>query len=320
MTASSPTAGGTLCVLGGTGFVGARVVAHLAAAGYRLRLPTRNPVNARHLTVLPNARLLRADVHDPDTLARLVAGCDGVVNLVGILNEAGDDGSGFRHAHAELAAKLVRACEAADVPKLVQISALHADVNGPSHYLRSKGLAEASITSAQSLRWTILQPSVIYGPGDSFLNRFAGLLGQLPLALPLACPGSRFAPVHIDDVVAAVERALHDGTTDARTYELCGPEIYTLRELVQMIAVATGRRRWIIGLPDWAARLQARVMERLPGKMFTMDNYRSLGVPSVCRSNGCAELGIAPRSLRLNLAASLGVSPPAENTPGALAN
>lgn len=321
MTAPSPTAGGTLCVLGGTGFVGSRVVARLAAVGYRLRLPTRDPIRARHLAVLPNARLLRADVHDPGTLARLVAGCDGVVNLVGILNEAGFDGSGFQHAHAELAAKLVRACDTAGVPKLVQVSALHANVNGPSHYLRSKGQAEASITSAQSLRWTILQPSVIFGPGDSFLNRFAGLLGQLPLALPLACPGSRFAPVHIDDVVNAVAKALCDGATDGRTYELCGPEIYTLRELVQMIATATGKRRWIIGLPDWAARLQARVMERLPGKIFTMDNYRSLGVPSVCRTNGCTELGITPRSLQLNLAASLGLSPPSEhNSPPALAN
>ncbi len=116
-------------------------------------------------------------------------------------------------------------------------------------------------------------------------------------------------------------RSLRDGATDGRTYELCGPEIYTLRELVQMIAAATGRRRWIIGLPDWAARLQARIMERLPGKIFTMDNYRSLGVPSLCRSDGCAELGIAPRSLQVNLAASLGLSPPsAHNSPPAPAN
>jgi len=207
MNAQSANAGGTICVLGGTGFLGSQVVAHLAAAGHRLRLPTRDPARARHLTVLPNARLLWADVHDPDTLARLVAGCDRVINLVGILNEAGYDGSGFRHAHAELTAKLVRACETAGVPKLVQVSALNANVNGPSHYLRSKGQAEAAIASAQSLRWTILQPSVIFGPGDSFLNRFAGLLGQLPLALPLACPNARFAPVHRDDVVAAVALA-----------------------------------------------------------------------------------------------------------------
>lgn len=321
MNAQSANAGGTICVLGGTGFLGSQVVAHLAAAGHRLRLPTRDPARARHLTVLPNARLLWADVHDPDTLARLVAGCDRVINLVGILNEAGYDGSGFRHAHAELTAKLVRACETAGVPKLVQVSALNANVNGPSHYLRSKGQAEAAIASAQSLRWTILQPSVIFGPGDSFLNRFAGLLGQLPLALPLACPNARFAPVHRDDVVAAVALAVRDGATDGRTYELCGPEIYTLRELVQMIAAATGRRRWVVGLPDWVARLQARIMERLPGKIFTLDNYRSLGVPSVCRSNGCAELGIVPRSLQLNLTACLGLRPPpADNSPPAPAH
>jgi uncharacterized protein YbjT (DUF2867 family) len=310
------TGGHTICVLGGTGFVGSRVVAHLAAAGHQLRLPSRDPARARELLVLPNARLLRADVHDPDTLLRLVTGCDRVVNLVGILNERGYDGSGFAHAHAALAEKLVSVCETAGVDKLVQVSALNASVNGPSHYLRSKGHAERAIAAAPSVRWTILQPSVIFGPGDSFLNRFAGLMSLLPLALPLACPAARFAPVHVDDVVAAVTRALTDPATDARTYELCGPELYTLREVVRMIALATGRRRWIIGLPDWAARLQARIMERLPGKIFTMDNYRSLGVPSICRSNGCAELGIKPRSLALNLTRCLSLRlPPADNSP-----
>lgn len=296
-----------LCLLGGTGFVGSRVAAHLAAQGWSLRLPTRDPVRARHLMVLPNARLISADVHDPDTLVRLVTGCDAVVNLVGILNETGFDGSGFQRAHAELTEKIVLACETAGVPKLVQISALQADVNGPSYYLRSKGAAEAAIAKSSALRWTILQPSVIFGPGDSFLNRFADLLAQLPVAMPLARSGARFAPVHIDDVVAAVDICIADPATDGRTFELCGAEIYTLRELVQMIATATHRRRWIIGLPDWAARLQARIMERLPGKIFTMDNYRSLGVPSVCRSNGCDELGLQPRSLQLNLQATLGL-------------
>jgi NADH dehydrogenase len=310
-----------ICVLGGTGFLGSRVVAHLAGAGHRLRLPTRDPERAKHLRVLPNARLLRADVHDPATLLRLVDGCDRVVNLVGILNERGFDGTGFLHAHTALAEKLVTACETASVAKLVQVSALQANADGPSHYLRSKGLAERAIAGAGGLRWTILQPSVIFGPGDSFLNRFADLLGLLPLALPLACPGARFAPIHVDDVVAAVAVALADAGTDGRFNDPATPEIYTLRELVRMIAATTGRRRWIIGLPDWAARLQARVMERLPGKIFTMDNYRSLGVPSVCRNNGCEELGIQARSLELNLAASLGLPPAAaDKLPAAVAN
>jgi NADH dehydrogenase len=300
-------ASGTLCILGGTGFVGSRVSAHLAGVGWSLRLPTRDPVRARHLRVLPNARLVSADVHDADVLARLMADCDAVINLVGILNEPGFDGSGFRRAHTELTEKALAACEHAGVGKFVQVSALQASVDGPSHYLRSKGAAERAIAATTSLRWTILQPSVIFGPGDSFLNRFADLLGQVPLAMPLACPAARFAPIHVDDVVAAVARVLADPATDGRTYELCGPEVYTLRELVRMIATATGRRRWIIGLPDWAARLQARVMERLPGKLFTMDNYRSLGVPSVCRSDGCAELGMTPRSLQLSLQSSLGL-------------
>jgi NADH dehydrogenase len=300
----------TLCVLGGTGFVGSRVAAHLAAAGYQLRLPTRHPERARHLKVLPDARLLSADVHDPATLAQLLNGCDAAVNLVGILNESGFDGQGFMHAHAELARKLVTACEAAKVDKLVQISGLKADAKqGPSHYLRSKGVAEQHIADAEKLRWTILQPSVIFGPGDSFLNRFADLLGLMPLAMPLACPDARFAPVHVDDVALAVAKALDDPATDGRTFEICGPEAYSLRELVQMISEVTGKKRLIIGLPDSLARLQARILERLPGKLFTLDNYRSLSVPSICRSNGCAELGIRPRSLELNLAACLGLPP-----------
>jgi len=318
-TASQNRPPRTVCVLGGTGFVGSRVAAHLAAAGYELRLPTRHPERARHLKVLPNARLLRADVHDPATLAQLLHGCDAVVNLVGILNEKGFDGQGFMHAHAELARKLVTACEAADVDKLVQISGLKADAKlGPSHYLRSKGVAEQHIAAAERLRWTILQPSVIFGPGDSFLNRFADLLGLMPLAMPLACPDARFAPVHVDDVALAVAKALEDPLTDGRTLEICGPEAYSLRELVQMISQATGKKRLIIGLPDSLARLQARILERLPGKLFTMDNYRSLSVPSICRSNGCAELGIRPRSLELNLAASLGLPPgSSRNSPAA---
>lgn len=308
-TVRGPSQRGRVCVLGGSGFVGTRLSAHLAAKGYALRLPTRDGVRARHLKVLPNARVLPADVHDPDTLLRLVAGCDRVVNLVGILNEAGHDGRGFRRAHAELAEQLVIACETAGVPKLVQISALNAHVDGPSHYLRSKGQAEAAIANASTLYWTILQPSVIFGPGDSFVNRFADLLRRLPVALPLACPGSRFSPVHVDDVVTAVDRAIEDDSTNGRSYELCGPEVYTLRELVRLVALATGQRRWIVNLPDWAARLQARIMERLPGRIFTMDNYRSLGVPGVCRQNGCEALGISPRSLQLNLAATLGLPP-----------
>ena len=296
-------------MLGGTGFLGRRLAARLANGDWRLRVPTRSSERPDDLRVLPKVRVVTADVHDPATLAGLLVDCDAVVNLVGILNEKGYDGSGFRYAHVELVEKLLAACESAGVSRLVQVSAIAADARGgPSHYLRSKGEAEELIRAhAGDLAWAILRPSVIFGPGDSFINRFAGLLRLLPGPFPLARANSLFAPVHVDDVAAAIQLGLEDRRTDGQCYELCGPEVYTLRELVQMTARALDQKRRIVGLPDGIARLQARVMERLPGKAFTMDNYRSLTVPSLCTSDGLDALGIRPRALSVSLPEVLGM-------------
>jgi NADH dehydrogenase len=250
--------------------------------------------------MIPSLRLVAADVHDPAALADLCAGQQAAVNLVGILNERGRDGRGFQHAHADLARKLVDACRRQRVDRLVQVSALNADAeNGPSHYLRSKGRAERIVReeSGPDLRWTIFQPSVIFGPGDDFVNRFARLLRALPLAFPLARPGARFAPVWVDDVVAAILRALADEATAGETYELGGPDVLSLREIVVMVRDRLRLRRAIIGIPDFAARLQAAIFDFVPGKPFSTDNYRSLTVDSVCRVNGLARLGIRPQPL-----------------------
>ena len=296
----------TIGVLGGTGFLGSRLAARLSNAGCRLRIPTRSLARNRHLLVLPQVQLIHADVHDPAILSELLSGCDVAVNLVGILNERGRDGAGFHHVHTELTGKLIDACRVAGVGKLVQISALKANAEtGPSHYLRSKGEAERLIVAAEDLAWTILQPSVIFGPGDSFLNRFAGLLRQIPLVFPLARPDSRFAPVHVDDVTAAIAKVITDPDTNGQTYQLGGPRVYTLEELVRMIAAEIGVRRFVLRLPDSLARLQAVIMERLPGKVFSMDNYRSLTVHNVCTEDGFEALQIKPRSLERNLAACL---------------
>ena len=175
------------CVLGGSGFVGSRLVARLANEGFTVTVPTRDPERCRHLRLMPTVRVVHGDVHDAGTLNRLVAGSGVVINLIGILNESGRDGSGFQHAHVELTRKLIAACDAAGVRRLIQVSALNASPPdhpeaATSHYLRSKGAAEALLRSS-TLRWTILQPSVIFGPGDAFLNRFARLLRRVPLAL-----------------------------------------------------------------------------------------------------------------------------------------
>ncbi|MBX3704163.1 MAG: complex I NDUFA9 subunit family protein [Steroidobacteraceae bacterium] len=289
----------SVCVLGGSGFVGTHLAAALAREGWQVTVPTRNPAAAGHIAMIPSLTLVAADVHDPGQLGPLCAGRTAVVNLVGILNERGRDGRGFRRAHTELARKLVDACRSQRVDRLIQVSALGADAErGPSHYLRSKGRAERLIReeSGPDLRWTIFQPSVIFGPGDDFVNRFAGLLRALPV-LPLARPRARFAPVWVGDVVTAIMRALADDATAGETYELCGPEVLTLRDIVAMVRGRLRLRRAIVGIPDFAARLQAAVFDFVPGKPFSTDNYRSLTVDSVCRSNGFARLGIRPQPL-----------------------
>ncbi len=290
----------SICLFGGSGFVGTRLASALARDGWNITVPTRNPAAAAHLAPIPSLRLVAADVHDPAQLAALCAGRPAVVNLIGILNEPGRSGSGFARVHTEFARALVDACNRAGVPRLLQVSALRADAdNGPSHYLRSKGRAERILReqAGPDLRWTVFRPSVIFGKGDDFINRFARLLRLLPIALPLARPGARFAPVWVDDVVAALLCALADEATAGECYELCGPEILTLREIVCLVRDRLRLRRAVIGLPDWAARLQATVCDFVPGKPFSTDNYRSLLVDSVCSVNGLARLGIRPQPL-----------------------
>ena len=299
----------SVCVPGGSGFVGTHLCAALARAGFRITVPTRDPARARHLAMIPSLRLVGADIHDPEQLTRLCRGQHAVINLMGILNERGRDGSGFRRAHADFARKLVTACRRMRVDRLLQMSALNADPDhGASHYLRSKGMAERIIRdeAGPGLHWTIFQPSVIFGPGDDFLNRFAGLLRMIPFCLPLARPGARLAPVWIEDVVEAFLRALGDEAAAGECYQLCGPERLTLREIVCRVRDQLGLRRAIIGLPDWAARAQAMACDFVPGKPFSTDNYRSLLVDSVCTENGLARLSIHPQPLAAILPRYLG--------------
>jgi len=286
----------TICIIGGTGFVGRHLAARLAREGHQIRIPSRNPERHRALSVLPGTTLQRANIHDEAALEPLFEGCDTVINLVGILNEQGRDGSGFRRAHVELPRKIVAVCRKAGVKRLLHMSALHAATIAPSFYLRTKGEGEEVIIAAgrNGMAVTRFAPSVIFGRDDAFLNRFTRLLRSMPLLFPLACPEARFAPVHVDDVVEALVKALRDPHTVGQRYELCGPQIYTLRQLVEYAAATAGLKRKIISLPDALAKLQAAVLERLPGKLFSLDNYHSLQVDSVCSEDGFAALGITP--------------------------
>lgn len=282
----------TFCILGGTGFVGSELTTRLAMKGHWVRIPTRFPTANDELRVLDRVRLVNSNVHDPAALARLFAGVDVVINLVGILNEHGK--ATFRSVHVELAEKVVAAAKRAGVRRLLHMSSLGADAeHGPSRYLRSKGEAEARVRGS-NLAWTIFRPSVIFGPGDTLTNRFAKLLRLSGGFLPLARAGARFAPISVADVTEAFCRSITDGATVNQTYELCGPETMTLRQLVETTARTARIRCWIVPMPDFAAVIQAAVMGLLPGKPFSLDNYRSLTVDSVCRENGCARLGIAP--------------------------
>jgi uncharacterized protein YbjT (DUF2867 family) len=288
----------SIVVLGGTGFLGTRLVARLIKNGHRVTVLSRDRELHKHLLVLPGLTLENCDIYQEPQLSERFRGNDVVVNLVGILNERGFGGGGFRRAHTELTRTVLQAARSAGVTRLLQVSALGAATDAPSYYLRSKGEAEKLIHEQHSaLDWTIFKPSVMFGPGDSFLNRFAGLLGAIPLAFPLARPDARLQPVLVDDVVDALLRCLHGGACSKRTYELGGPQVYSLREIVELVAKLTGRRRRIVGLPNFAAWMQGFFMNFVPGRPFSTDNYRSLTVDSVYNEDGLAKLGIRPKSM-----------------------
>ena len=273
----------TLCVLGGSGFVGRHLVPALHDAGHTVRVLTRRRERHRELLVLPRVTVDEIDSGDTEALATAFAGCDAVINLVGILNEKGRDGTGFEAAHVALPERVVAACRSAGIGRLLHMSALNADPEGPSHYLRSKGRGEALVHAAHGadLAVTSFRPSVIFGPGDGMFCRFAGLLALAPL-FPLACASARFAPVWIGDVVPCFVQALDDPATFGERYDLCGPEVWTLHQLVEYTARESGMSRWIVPLGDDLSRMQAWFMEWLPGKPFSRDNIASTTVDSVC--------------------------------------
>ena len=292
-----------VAIVGGSGFVGRHLAARLHRDGHSVRILSRNRERRREVAVLPSVTCVNVDPYDPVALARAFAGCDSVVNLVGILNEPGRSGAGFRRAHVALTETVIDACRRAGIERLLQMSALNAG-RGESHYLRTRGEAEAAVERS-GLAWTIFRPSVIFGRGDGLFERFAGLLRLLPV-LPLARANARFAPVYVGDVAAAFARALVDEATIHRHYELGGPRVMTLAEIVRTTRDALGLRRAIVPLPDALGRLQAAAMDFVPGKPFSTDNFRSLAHDSVPRDDGLAALGIAKTPVEAVLPALFG--------------
>jgi NADH dehydrogenase len=287
-----------ICILGGTGFVGQHLVASLSQRGLSCRVLARHPQRHAGLRVNPGTEVVQLTRLDIDSLVPQFQDCDTLVNLIGILNES--KVATFRHLHVELVDTVVAAAIKAGVKRLLHMSALHADAaRGTSEYLRSKGEGEnrAHTHGGSALKVTSFRPSVIFGVGDSLFNRFAKLLSLSPLFFPLACPQSRFAPVWVNDVSEAFVRSLFDEGTVDKHYDLCGPKIYTLRELVAYTAETAGLHRLVLPLGDRLSKLQASVLGLLPGRPFTLDNYYSLQCDSICERNGFDYLGIKPQAI-----------------------
>ena len=297
-----------ITVLGGTGFIGAALVARLVRDGHRVKVLTRNRARHRALTVLPGLDLAETDVHDPSALAEAFRGSDIVINLIGIRAERGR--ATFQRVHVELARKVLAGCRSAGVPRVLQMSALGAGANAPSRYLKSKAAAEQVLKDeAGPVECTVFRPSVVIGPDGGLLREFAGLLALFP-ALPLARGRARLAPVLLDDVVAAFVAAL-DAPVPGAPLELCGPEVCTLTELARRIAAAGGHRRWVFGLPDPLGWLQAALLGLVPGSPLSLDTFRSLGLDSVCTDDGFGRLGLRASGPRAAIPGYLGAGQPA---------
>lgn len=273
----------SILVIGGSGFIGSHIVAQLAATGRRVIVPTRRPHRTRHLTVLPTVQLVEADVYDPQALDRLVQRADAVINLVGVLHSSSGTpwGPAFEHAHVELPRRLVAACQRKGITRFLHMSALGADEHGPSMYQRSKAAGEKIMSSATDLEVTTFRPSVVFGPEDKFLNMFAQLQAVLPV-LALGGVQTKFQPVFVGDVAQAFVQALENIDTIGQIYELVGPTVYSMKELLHLAGVYSGHPRPVIELPAALARIQAFLLEHVPGgPIMSRDNLDSMKVDNV---------------------------------------
>ena len=299
-----------ICILGGTGFVGTEITSNLIELKHHVTVLTRRRERHRQLLMRPGISLLEGDVYDQAFLCKQLEHIDVVINLVGILNESGHRGRGFQKAHTGLAQILGDAVQMCGVPRLLHMSALNVSRQGPSYYSRSKAEAEEIVHAIPGCAVTSFRPSVIFGEDDSFTNRFAQLLKQVPVFFPLARPDARFQPIFVEDVARCFVESIHSQASEGACYNLCGPTTYTLLEIVEYIRDIIGVDKRIIKLSDSQAWCQAAVMEWLPGKPFSLDNLKSLNVDSVCPENSQLPFGIKPHSMETIVPGYLG---PASN-------
>ena len=284
-----------ILILGGTGFVGRHVCEKLAGGDYRTTVLTRRRANAKHLQTLPMVDVIEGSAHDPVALTALLTEHDAVVNLVAILH--GTE-TAFDKAHVQLPQTLVKACDAARQRRIIHVSSLGADLAAPSMYQRSKARGEAVLFNS-GLDVTVLRPSVIFGAEDKFLNTFATLQKLFPF-IPLAGSTAKFQPVWVEDVAAAIVKCIEDNSTIGKTFEACGPEVFTLKQLVQMAGQYSGHDKPVIGLPNALARIQATLMELAPGEpIMSRDNLDAMKVDNISGGKlpGLQALGIQASAL-----------------------
>jgi len=298
----------SVVLFGGTGFIGSHLAARLSAHNLTVVLPTRHAARAMGLMPLPGVDIVEADLRDDAALRRLVSGHDAAINLVGVLHahRAKPYGPEFRQAHVDLPRRIVDACAQAGVPRYLHMSALGADPLGASMYQRSKADGEAAAHSRPEVAATVFRPSVVFGPEDNFLNMFARLQRHLPV-VPLAGAGARFQPVYVGDVAEAFVRALFDPQAANQTYEMGGPQVYTLAELVRLAGRYAGHERRVLALPDGLARLQAMLFELLPGTpLITRDNLDSMKADNILHPGAKA---LTAAALGIKLTALEAVAP-----------
>ncbi len=277
-----------ILILGGSGFVGRAICSKLVAAGHSITVPTRKRDNARALFPLPSVTVEEVDASDLATLTRLSSGKDAVINLVGILN--GD----FERMHVTLTATVLAACKATGVKRYLHMSALGAATDGPSEYQKSKAKAENAVR-ASGLDFTIFAPSVIFGRGDAFLNKFAHMVSLMPPFVPMVLPGAsaKFQPVSVDDVARAFVAAINNESTYGQRYELVGPKVYSLKELVAYVMALAHDKHLIIGLPGFVTSILANILQFVPTKPLTPDNVKSMSVDNVSSAKFPAFAGTA---------------------------
>lgn len=283
-------------IFGGSGFIGRHIVRRLAKRGWRLRIAVRHPSKAQFLKPLGDVGQIapiRCDIAEEASIATALAGTDYVINLVGILAEGG--GQSFEALHATAPGRIARLAKEAGATRMVQISAIGASADSPSTYARTKAAGEAAVREGFP-EASILRPSVVFGPEDSFFNMFAEMTRTSPF-LPLIGGGeTRFQPVFVGDVAEAVTACLDRPETQGQVYELGGPRIYTFKELMELLLKTIGRKRALLPIPWGMAEIQARVFECLPKPPLTRDQVTQLKSDNVVQPGAktLADLGIEP--------------------------